>query len=140
MKSTAEVGAAVTLILTSGAGFSSGCILTALAPNTQLSVATLFVFRAGLRMRSKAARGQWSLRTQEIMLVIVYICMQNCHMNISTQGPSNVISKTCGHLTIFPSPAEPPLASCQYLCCFALPFTQAASCVCVAAHTHKHET
>lgn len=51
MESTAEVGAAVTLILTSGAGFSSACILTALTPNTQLSVTTLFIFSAGLRMR-----------------------------------------------------------------------------------------
>lgn len=53
MKSTAEVGAAVTLVLTSGAGFSSGCILTALAPNTQPFVAALLIFSAGLRGRQK---------------------------------------------------------------------------------------
>lgn len=55
VKSTAEVGAAVTLILTSGAGFSSGCVLTALAPNTQLSVATFLIFSAGLRTRKEKA-------------------------------------------------------------------------------------
>lgn len=48
MKRTAEVGAAVALILASSAGFSSGGVLTALAPNTQLSVATLLIFSAGL--------------------------------------------------------------------------------------------
>lgn len=53
MKSTAEVGAAVALVLTSGAGFSSGCILTTLAPNTQPFVAALLIFSAGLRGRQK---------------------------------------------------------------------------------------
>lgn len=44
-----EVGAAVALAPAGAPGLSSGCILTALAPHTQLSVAALLIHRTRLR-------------------------------------------------------------------------------------------
>lgn len=53
MESTAEVGAAVSLVLTSAASLSFCCILTALAPNTQLLTAALLILSAGLNGEKK---------------------------------------------------------------------------------------
>lgn len=49
MESAAELGAAVSLVLTCAACLSFGCILTALAPNTQLVPTALLILRTWLR-------------------------------------------------------------------------------------------
>lgn len=49
MESTAEVWAAVSLVLTSASGLSLGCILAALAPHTELFTTALCILSAGLR-------------------------------------------------------------------------------------------
>lgn len=49
MKRTAEVGAAVALVLAGAAGLSFRCVWTALAPYTQLFTAALLVLSARLK-------------------------------------------------------------------------------------------
>ena len=53
MEGTAEVEAAVSLVLTSAPGFSFGCILAALAPNTQLFTTALVILSTGLKKEEK---------------------------------------------------------------------------------------
>lgn len=75
MNSTAEVGAAVALILTGGAGLSSGGVQTALTPNTQLTIATLLILSAGLGRRYKAAGGQsHSTHRKFYWPLSIYVC------------------------------------------------------------------
>lgn len=68
MDSTAEVWAAVGLVVTSAASISFGCILGALAPHTQLFATALWIFSTGLKTQHfsrKQLRQQSSQREKE---------------------------------------------------------------------------